>query len=82
MKEFKVSWTKYPTNYNSTHVLFIEAETPEDARAIAIDHIERRYGVPKREFMIGYYPRLGSDPLHGIEEVTTKAPAGRVKGEA
>ena len=78
MKEYKVSWTRYPTAFNDTRVLFIEAESPEAAREIAKDHVERHCGVPREDFMIGRSPsQRYRDPMHGIEEVKP-VPEGRV----
>jgi hypothetical protein len=45
MNEYRVQWTKCPTAYNTTHVLFVEAGTPADAEAVARNHIERKLGV-------------------------------------
>jgi hypothetical protein len=45
MKEYRVKWTQVPTAYNPSHVVFIEAASPQDAEAIARDHIERTHGV-------------------------------------
>lgn len=45
MKEYRILWCQCPTNRNPWRVLFVEAATPDDARAIAKNHIERKYGI-------------------------------------
>lgn len=50
MQEFRVEWCKYPTNYNERRVLFVTAASKADAEAVARDHIERRYGVSRKDF--------------------------------
>ena len=65
MKEFRVQWTRCPTNFNSPSFLFIEAGSREDAKTIATNHIERS-GVAW--FVI-----------YSVSEITTPIPEGRVK---
>ncbi len=43
--EYRVKWAQCPHAYHPTQVLFVEAATPEDARKIARDHIERKFGI-------------------------------------
>jgi DNA-dependent RNA polymerase auxiliary subunit epsilon len=45
MNEYRVKWCACPHVRNTTQVLFVEAGSPEDARAIARDHIERVHHV-------------------------------------
>jgi len=45
MNEYRVQWTRCPTAYNETHVLFVSAGSADDAEAIAKDHVERKLGV-------------------------------------
>jgi hypothetical protein len=67
-KEWRVRWCKTPTNYNPTQVLFVEAESKEDAKAIAKDHIERTHGLDAFSFVL--YDAKEPDPV----------PKGRVIG--
>ena len=64
MREFRVEWTKCPTAYNATNVLFIEANSKEDAEAVARDHIERKLGI--------------GDWLKIVVTEPVQVPAGRV----
>lgn len=43
--EYRVQWHECPTAYNRPGVLYIEAASPDDARALALDHLERRHGI-------------------------------------
>ena len=43
--EYRVTWTKLPRNKNDGRVLFVRAESSEAASAIAMDHIERKFGI-------------------------------------
>lgn len=63
--EFRVKWCQCPTTQNDTKILFVEAGNADDARKIAHDHIERKFGIA----------------WFSILEVTTvkKLPPGRVK---
>lgn len=45
MKEFRIVWQACPHNHNPERVLFVQAETEEDARTIAKDHIERKFWI-------------------------------------
>jgi hypothetical protein len=74
MTEFRVIWNKYPTNHNNPKVLFVEAASKSDARAVAIDYIERRFAIPAYDVCIGRC--FGDDT--GITEVEP-LPAGTVK---
>lgn len=65
MKEYRICWQQCPHIQHSTKILFVEAETPEDALLIARDHIERKFGI-------AWFS------LHTCDE-TTPIPAGRVK---
>jgi hypothetical protein len=60
-----VTWTE-PDN-PKRRMLIVETETPEAAKAVALDHIERKYGIQ------GY-------SIDTVEPYTR--PAGRVVGEA
>ena len=45
MIEYRIQWCECPTNYHTSRVLYVEAATAIDARAIAVDHIERNYSI-------------------------------------
>jgi hypothetical protein len=45
MIEYRVKWCKCPHNNNESRYLFVEANNAEDAKAIAMDHIQRKYGI-------------------------------------
>jgi hypothetical protein len=62
--KYRVTWTEFRTN--SKRVLIIEAETAADAKEVAIDHIERKYGIQ-------------SYAIDTVEPYT--GPAGRVVNE-
>ena len=64
MKEFRVEWAQCPTNHNPLRVVFVEAATEDDARAIVRDYIERKYGI-------GWY-------VIKKATVAVKPPAGRI----
>ncbi len=52
MNEYRIVWVRIPTNYNDRHTLFVEAESKDDARALARNYFERTLGVAAREIMI------------------------------
>jgi hypothetical protein len=66
MTEFRVEWHQCPHVQHDRKVLFVEAETANDAKAIARDHIERRFGIE----------------WFSIIQITNAVPvpAGKVKG--
>lgn len=45
MPEFRVVWQQCPHVQHDKHVLFIEAEDAEQARAVAKDHVQRKHGI-------------------------------------
>jgi hypothetical protein len=50
-KQFKVTWQQKPYAYNPKRVVFVRAQTDNDARVLAEDHIERQ-GLEKSEFSV------------------------------
>jgi hypothetical protein len=66
MKEFRVTWAKYPTNFNPEQATFVEAATSDDAEELVKNHIERNKGLSRNEILIF---RVTEAP---------KIPAGRV----
>ena len=65
MKEYRIKWQQRPHVQHDVNVLFVEANNPEDAKEIARDHIERRFGI---EWL----------SIHEVKEAAPM-PAGRVK---
>jgi hypothetical protein len=51
-EEFKVVWQQYPYAYNPRRVLFVKTSNAADASILAVNHIERKYGLNKSEFAI------------------------------
>ena len=47
MKEWKIYWAECPTAHNKQRVLFVQAETLANAREVAKDYIERKFGVAR-----------------------------------
>jgi len=47
MDEYRVTWTKLPRNNSDGRVLFVKARSSEDAKQIAEDHIERKFGITR-----------------------------------
>jgi hypothetical protein len=45
--EYRVTWTKLPRSNADGRVLFVKARSSEDARIIAEDHIERKFGITR-----------------------------------
>jgi hypothetical protein len=45
MNEFRVVWQECPHIHHPRQVLFVQAASVEDARALARDHVERRFGI-------------------------------------
>jgi hypothetical protein len=45
MREYRVLWQQCPHVHHDRHVMFVEAASEEDAKAIARNHVERHYGV-------------------------------------
>lgn len=65
--EFRVTWQQHPMCDHWPRVLFVEAANENDAKAVATDYIERKFGV---RFTI-----------HTVQKAP-KVPPGRVIGEA
>lgn len=76
MKEYKLVWCRFPYVHNDPHVIFVKAETPQDAMLIAQDHIERKFGVPRNDF--GISSPNGWDKRMGEIQETKPVPAGEV----
>ena len=47
MKEFRVIWQVQPYDFNPEQVLFVTAANEDDAKAIAQDHVERKFGIAR-----------------------------------
>lgn len=45
MKEYRIKWCQCPHVHHDTKVMFVEATTEDDARKIARNHIERKFGI-------------------------------------
>jgi hypothetical protein len=45
LTEFRVVWQECPHNHHPKRVLFVEAASRDDAKALARDHVERRFGI-------------------------------------
>jgi hypothetical protein len=45
MKEYRVKWCQCPHVQHTPGVMFIQAASPDDAKKIARDHIERTRGI-------------------------------------
>lgn len=45
MNEYRVKWCQCPHVHHTPGVLFIEAATTDDAKTIARNHIERKFGI-------------------------------------
>lgn len=78
MKEYRMIWCRVPYAHNEQHVIFVKANSPEDARVLAIDHIERKFHLPKAEFGIS---NIKPNPYHawmGVIEEAKPMPAGEV----
>lgn len=45
MVEYEVKWHQCPYRDYPAQVLYIEAASPTDAKAIAEDHVRRTYGI-------------------------------------
>ncbi len=45
MDEYRVKWCQCPHVQHNTKVLFVKAASPDDAKAIARDHVERTTGI-------------------------------------
>lgn len=64
MKTFEIEWTKVPFAHNPVNLLYVEAETKENAETVARDHIRRVLGVGTHvKLMVSEYeplnPNLG-----------------------
>lgn len=68
MHEYRVTWRHMPFAYNSEQVLFVEAASENDAKLVAIAHLERTKGFTQDTFRI-----------QSCAEVS-QVPAGRVLG--
>ena len=53
MPEYRIEFVKIPTNYNETRLMFIEAESPEEANSKARNAVERSTCTPARDFVWG-----------------------------
>jgi hypothetical protein len=45
MNRYRVVWCQCPTSYHDNKVLFVEAATPDNARNLVRDHVERTLGI-------------------------------------
>jgi hypothetical protein len=45
MQTYEVKWTRCPTAYNPSYMLYVEAVDAEAAKVLARDHVKRRLGV-------------------------------------
>lgn len=45
MKEYCVTWCQCPHAHHTNRILFVEAASADDAKAIAKDHVQRTYGI-------------------------------------
>ena len=52
MNEYEIKWQETPFCDHQQKVLFVEAESEDDAKILAADHIKRTYGVAR--FAIRY----------------------------
>jgi hypothetical protein len=43
--EFRVVWHQCPHVSHTARVLFVEAQSKDDAKAVATDYINRKFGV-------------------------------------
>jgi hypothetical protein len=68
MIEFRVLWCRCPTNYNDGKLLFVTAANANDARAVAVDHIERRYGIPRHDFVVEAVTEVKPVPAGMVRE--------------
>lgn len=53
MPEYRIEYTKIPTNYNDTQLMFIDATNPQDAMDLARKRVERMARTPARDFVWG-----------------------------
>lgn len=66
-KEYRVVWCECPTSLHSNRVLFVKAKNEQDARVVATNHIERKYGIAWIR-------------IEGVKQ-TSPMPSGEVVGE-
>lgn len=45
MNEYRVVWQQAPYCNHNRIVEFVQADSEEDAKALMIDHIERKHGI-------------------------------------
>ena len=45
MQNYRVVWQQCPRVHHEKRVLFVDAGSADDAKAIARDHVERTYGI-------------------------------------
>lgn len=45
MNEYRIKWQQRPYIQTLPQVMFVEANTVEEAQLVAKDHIERSYGI-------------------------------------
>jgi hypothetical protein len=66
MIEYKVVWWELPFIKHMPRVLFVEAKNAEDAKTIATDYIERKFGVLR--FNIESAEAVGELPPGNVKE--------------
>lgn len=44
MNEYRIKWQQCPRVQHPSQILFVNADSPETATAVARDHIERTFG--------------------------------------
>lgn len=50
MNEYRVKYHQKPYAYNTPRVMFIKADSSQQAKELACNHIERNLGIPADEF--------------------------------
>jgi hypothetical protein len=53
MPEYRVHYCKIPTNYNDDRLMFVEADTPEEALKKARNQCERQTRTPSHDYVWG-----------------------------
>ena len=66
MTEYRVVWIECPTATGKPRVVFVEANNPKDAEAIAVNHIERKFGLAR--FVIRSVAIAGAVPAGRVVE--------------
>jgi hypothetical protein len=67
MQEFRIQWRLQPYNYNAEKLLFVNAANETDAKILAEDHIERKYGTPR--FKIETIQPVRPLPVGSVQEI-------------